>query len=388
MSLDGPRVVLVGGGHSHALVIAGLARESLSGASLTLVGGERLTPYSGMLPGLVAGLYQRDEAHIDLSALCQRTTIGFKHATVVACDASARRVFFADGGSLDYDILSVDIGSTPELAVDGAAERVVAVKPIANFLERFDALVARIRSTDRPSTIGVVGAGAGGTEMILALREGLRRRLLAQPEKFLRLRFRLFASGRELLPEHNHRVRKQFARVCREQNVEVTFDARIERVTATEVYTTSGARFAVDEILWVTHARAQGWMREAGFATDDKGFMLVHPTLESSSHVGVFAAGDCAHVIAHPRPKAGVFAVRQGLPLLANLRRQVNGLPLHEYSPQQHYLSLISTGAHDAVVSHPYLPALRGRYIWRWKNWLDRRFMRQFEHSNAGVHSS
>ena len=378
MSVAGPCLVLVGGGHSHALVVAGLARAPLTAASITLVSREPLTPYSGMLPGVVAGLYERRSAHIDLASLCQRAGIVFKHATVVACDAQARRLLFADGGSLDYDVLSVDIGSTPDISADGAIARVVAVKPIADFLQRFDALVARIETVTAPLTIGVVGAGAGGTEMILAIREGLRRHLIHRPAKFSMLRFQLFVSGTKLLPGHNFRVREQFVCVCREQGIEVLLNAHINCVAESYIQTTGGARFDVDEVLWVTRARTQEWMQKAGFATDEKGFMLLQATLESTSHSGVFAAGDCANVVAHPRPKAGVFAVRQGPPLLSNLRRQLDGEPLREFIPQRQYLSLISTGPREAVVSHSYLPAIRGHNIWRWKNWLDRRFMQQF----------
>ena len=248
------------------------------------------------------------------------------------------------------------------------------------------------------------GRGVGGVEMVLAMRHGLRTRLREAGGNPGRLHFELFASGSEVLPRNPPRLRATFAHVLAERGVRVHLDAGIERVTPGALHlagltggvesgaggsageggypcvlhTTGGAVHELDEVLWVTAAGAQLWLAASGLATDETGFVAVHPTLESTSHPGVFAAGDCAAVLEHPREKAGVFAVRQGPALAKNLRRALRGVALKPFRPQRRYLSLVSTGERRAVATRGGALVLQGDRVWRWKDWIDRRFMRKF----------
>ena len=381
--MDAPSVpirrdlVLVGGGHSHVFVLKGFGMRPIPGVRLTLVCRDVHTPYSGMLPGLIAGHYTYDEAHIDLRKLARFAGARFIEDQVEGLDLEAKEVRFADRPPMGYDVLSINIGSTPGRAeVPGADEYATAVKPISKLVARWEALTARVLEAEGRMRIGVVGAGAAGVEMTLAMQyrwdellheRGVERR----PEYFL------FGSAPEPLPTHNRSVQKRFRRVLGERGIEARFGRRVAEVDERGVRLEDGEAVPLDAVLWTTQASTQTWPGEAGLSVDERGFVRVSDSLESVSHGQVFAAGDCAAMIHHPREKAGVFAVRQGPPLERNLRRSLLGEPLEAFAPQKEFLSLVSTGDRYAVGSRSIF-TVEGEWVWRWKDKIDRKFMDKF----------
>ncbi len=370
-------LLLVGGGHSHVTVLKEFGSRPMAGVRLTVVSREELTPYSGMLPGLVAGHYQFHETHIDLGPLGQFAGARLLHDEVVRLDLAAKTAFCRTNPPLSYDVLSIDIGSTPDMTeVPGAAETAIPVKPISNFMERWERLKARVLAASGTVRIGVVGAGAGGVELTLAIQYALQQ-MLDRKQAAPRLEFHLFNST-HILPTHNEKVRARFRRVLAERKVNVHAGSPVTEVGSGWLRLRNGARFALEEILWVTQARAAPWLKEAGLATDTRGFIQVADTLESVSHPGVFAAGDVAAMVNHPREKAGVFAVRQGKPLEENLRCALRGEPLQPFIPQKKFLGLISTGDKYAIASRSNW-SLEGRTVWTIKDWIDRRFIEKYQ---------
>ncbi|MCB1022314.1 MAG: selenide, water dikinase SelD [Acidobacteria bacterium] len=370
-------LVLVGGGHSHVFVLKGFGMSPMPGVRLTLIGRDVHTPYSGMLPGLIAGHYTYDEAHIDLQKLARFAGARFLHDEVVGLDAEACKLHFRSRPPVGYDVLSIDIGSTPaKNNVPGADRFATAVKPIGKLVAKWDEVVARVLDAKGKARIGVVGAGAAGTEMTLAMQYRLRNLLreaglTADPE------FHLFSSSADVLPTHNAGVRKRFRRILAERGVHVHLDSRVSEVLSHGVKDQAGHEYPLDEILWTTQAGAQPWPAAAGLAVTPGGFIKVGDTLESISHPYVFAAGDVAEMVNHPREKAGVFAVRQGPPLEENLRRALLGRTGRRFRPQKQFLSLVSTGDAYAVASRWFLSA-EGEWVWKWKDHIDRKFMRKF----------
>ncbi|MGB9356191.1 MAG: selenide, water dikinase SelD [Azonexus sp.] len=371
-------VVLIGGGHSHVGVLHMFAMKPLPGVRLTVICTDTDTPYSGMLPGYIAGHYSFADVHIDLRRLAEFAGARYYRDEVVGIDREARKVLCRNRPPVAYDALSINIGSTPQLAgVAGASEHVVPVKPIRRFNERWLALLARVCNHSGATTIAIVGAGAGGVEMTLAMQYRLRNELLARGRNPDELRFHLFSAAPQILTTHNARVRQAFERVLAERGVVVHRVAEVVQVAAGRLQTQAGEVLEADEIVWVTQAGGAAWLRETGLALDDKGFIRVRATLQSETDPLIFAAGDCAAMIDHPLEKAGVFAVRMGKPLTENLRRTILRQPLLDYRPQQRWLALISTGDRHAIASRGAFYA-RGDLVWRWKYWIDRRFMRKF----------
>ncbi len=371
-------IVLIGGGHSHVVVLRMFAMRPLPGVRLTLICTDTDTPYSGMLPGYIAGHYSFDEVHIDLRRLAGFAGARYYRDEVVGIDRSERQVLCRNRPPVSYDAVSINIGSTPQLArVPGAVEHAVPVKPIRRFNERWLALFERVRAHAGTTTIAVVGAGAAGVELTLAMQYRLRNELKAVGRDPDELHFHLFSADPEILPTHNAAVRRAFESVLAARGVSMRCNAEVTRVAAGHLEVRDGTRLAANEIVWVTQAGGAAWLRDTGLALDDAGFIRVTETLQSETDPLVFAAGDCAAMNGHPLEKAGVFAVRMGPPLAENLRSIITHEEPSRYRPQSRWLALISTGDRHAIASRGWLYA-RGDWIWRWKDWIDRRFMRKF----------
>jgi len=367
-------LVLVGGGHSHVAVLKRFGMEPVPGVRLTLICRDVHTPYSGMLPGFVAGHYSFDETHIDLGALARFANARFFHSDVSGLDFIEKRVLCDNRPPVPYDVLSINIGSAPRTAdVPGASETAVPVKPINRFLERWEALRHRAMTHTGRLRVAVVGGGAGGVEILLAIQHRLRAERGAAEE----IEYHLFSGNETILPTHNRNVQQVFAKTLKDRGVTVHSGKPVVEVTPGHLRTEDGQTIDADEILWVTAAGAAAWPGKAGLATDEAGFIAVGDTLQSTSHENVFAVGDIASMINYSRPKSGVFAVRQGRPLAKNLRRALLSQRLKPFSPQKQFLSLISTGDKYAVASRGGW-SLKGRSVWRWKDWIDRRFMQKF----------
>lgn len=371
-------LVLLGGGHAHVEVLRRFGQYPMPNLRLTLVSRDAHSPYSGMLPGFVAGHYTHEQVHIDLVRLARFAGARFIQAEAVSLDHDRRELLLADQTRLDYDRLSINIGSTPQLKVPGARDHAVPVKPIDGFTSRWQVLLDRARQGTAPLRIAVVGGGAGGVELMLAMQHRLRQERQRQGGDPDSLGFLLLTASTELLPTHAPRVRRFFYQTLLEREVELHCGQRVERLEAGRLWTDAGDAFSADEVVWVTQAGGAAWLAEAGLATDKQGFLRVNDCLQSVTDAAIFAAGDIASMVNHPREKAGVFAVRQGAPLFDNLRRSVADQPLKPFRPQRRWLALISTGDRYAVASRGSL-SVRGRWVWRWKDWIDQRFMHRFE---------
>ena len=371
-------LVLIGGGHSHVAVLKSFGMKPIPGVRLTLIARDVHTPYSGMLPGYVAGHYQFDEAHIDLRPLCQFGSVRLFHDNAIRIDTENKQVICANRPPVNYDLLSINIGSRPEVSsVPGADEFATPVKPINRFVDRWHLMMERVLQHSGPHRIAVVGSGAAGVEILLAIQFRLEQELAALNRQSEQLEFHLISKTPRVLAAFPQGVSQRFQQILEQRGVHVHCDNQASEVTHGVLALRNGEKLELDEILWVTGASAPAWLKESGLTVDDRGFIQANDMLQSTSHSDIFAAGDIVNVINHPRPKAGVFAVRQGKPLTGNLRRALLSQPLKPFKPQKTLLALISSGDKYAVAS-------KGKFhfasekLWIWKDWIDRRFMQKF----------
>lgn len=365
------RLLLLGGGHSHVEVIRRFGLQPLGGIGIMLASPDRYMPYSGMLPGLVAGHYNRHDCHIDLQRLCTVAGVEFRQSEAIGIDPVASQVNCSDGGALGYDVLSINIGSPPEAqSVPGALDHAIRVKPVPGFLSAWDRIRDAAKNQGRPPRIAVVGGGAGGMELALAMH--YRLRMQGTPAEC-----HLLTDTATILPTHPAKVRHLFERIFDERGIAIHTHSKIVKVERGALYRATGTLLHADHIIWATGAGAPIWLAASGIKTDGRGFLLVNDALQSVSHPRVFATGDVASMVNYMRPKSGVYAVRQGPPLAENLRRALSGQALAGYTPQKTALALISTGNKYAVAVYGGF-VVAGEWVWVWKDYIDRRFMAKY----------
>jgi selenide, water dikinase len=377
--LQACRVVLVGAGHAHVEVLRSFAQSAIRGLRLTLVTRSRDTPYSGMLPGLIAGLYRRDETHIDTVPLARAAGAEVLHSEATGLDIAAQALRCLGHGCIPYDIISFDIGSSPNTrATPGADEYAIAVKPIDRFLDRFDSLRQRAALASGITKIAVVGSGAAGVELIVSVAARLRADAIKAGERVENLKFVLISGSPEILPTFPRSFRNKFRRVLAENAIEVLEDAFVTSVEPGRLLFEKRPALSADEILWVTEAAAPEWFRSTGLPLDADGFIEVEATLRARGLANVFAAGDIASFLRRGLPKSGVYAVREGPVLAKNIRNLVMERPLDDYRPQRDALYLVSTGRRHAIGARNGL-SFEGHWVWRFKDWLDRRWIGRYK---------
>ena len=336
------RLLLLGGGHAHALVLLQFRQFVSKELQVTLVNPGPVHTYSGMVPGVIAGHYAPADAQVDLSQIAARAGVELAQDTVRSIDPGAKEVGLAGGQSLRYDILSINLGSVPA----GAGEAAIAVKPFDGFFARWRELLEK---GSMSPCIAVIGAGAAGVELAMAMKFALAGRGKV-----------VLFSDRNMFPDA---VAERVRNVLRKIDVEMKTNAPV--------------RAEFDAMFQATGPAASPVLRESSLQTDVRGFVLVDPCLRSVSHPDVFAAGDAASLEHTSVPKSGVYAVRQGAVLAENLKRAVRGMPMLDYVPQRESLSLLSCGGKYAIASRGGWSA-EGRWVWWWKNWLDRRWVAKF----------
>lgn len=358
-----PPIVLLGGGHAHVEVVRRFGELGL-GHEIMLVSPSRHAPYSGMLPGYISGQYRFDDFHIDLAALCARGGTTFLETLATGIDPDLRKVTLESGEDRFYQLLSVDIGSVPSLPEGISAG--ISVKPIASFTDRMSRLDA-LCANGRPLRLAVIGQGVAGVEVAFALKQRYRQH---------DVQIALVGRSSEPVKERSTGARRLVEQQM--QALAIDHHAAFDVVDLWDgtLMARDGRRLAVDEIVWTTSSGAPTWLRETGLCLDAGGFIRVDKALRSLSHPEVFAAGDIAS-LPDPRPKAGVFAVRQGPVLAENLRRSLAGEPPVTYRPQTSWLVLVSL-ADGRAIADKWGLAIVGRWVARWKHRIDSRFMQRY----------
>jgi selenide,water dikinase len=366
-------VVLVGAGNAHLVFVRRWGMRPVPGVAVTLVNEAPVVPYSAMVPAHLAGEYAFDEITIDLVRLCRAVDVRFVPERVTGLDPASRQVLFAGRPPLAYDALSLGLGSLaarPENAAGSESSWVM--RPLGALLQKIDRLDRELQSSPRPFHLIVVGGGASGCELAVAIHQRLGRHT--------GFRLTLLQGHAQLLPEFPGGVARAFEEVFRQRGIEFRVQARVTDQRDGFLLLEGGAKVPADAVLWATNAAAHRLIRDSGLAVDPAGFLKVHDTLQSLGDPAVFGTGDCVSFPAYPDlPKNGVLAVREGRVLFDNVAAFLRDQPLRPFRPQRFCLCLLNTGDGRAVLRYGPFTS-KGRWARRLKDRIDRRWVEKFTH--------
>lgn len=358
-------LVFVGGGHAHALVLRSWGMNPLPGVRVSVINPGPTAPYTGMLPGYVAGHYARDDLEIDLVKLCRHAGARLILDKAVGLDRGRREVVLEGRGPVAYDVGSIDIGITGRMDLPGFADHAIGAKPLDLYATAWRGFLGRVKSGEAAPQVAVIGGGVAGCELALAMAHAMREVGTAPEVTVIEAGPRISGMGEG--------ARRRVSAAMKDLGVEVRVEAQVACIEAQHVHIEGQAPVAAELCVGAAGAFAHPWIAQTDLPQND-GFVTVGPDLGVVGDEALFAVGDCAEMPFAPRPKAGVFAVRAAPVLHHNLRVALSGGERKKFRPQKDYLKLISLGGQSALAEKFGL-TLAGPVMWRWKDRIDRAFM-------------
>lgn len=367
------QVVLAGMGYAHLHVLQRWARRPPPDARLVCVTDTPAVIYSGMVPGLLAGEYAPSDVLIDIAALAHAASADLHVATMTGVDRATRTVTLEGGAPVPFDVLSIAVGSRPSFAgVDVVdATRLIPHKPLASLLQRLEATWTQAQTglDGRQPRLIVVGGGASGVELALCAPIYLRR---FSPD----LRVTLLTGERGLLGDGSRSASVRALKALAAAGVEVFSGLRVTSVNGGTLTLGDGSTLLGEAVLWATAAAPATVIPATDLPTGPDGFAVTHTTLRAIADSRIFVVGDAGTLLGQPARKSGVIAVRQGPVLDANIRRMLADEPLVQFRRPRRMLRILNLGNGRSLAEWG-LWSVEGRWVRRWKDQLDRRFMRR-----------
>lgn len=369
-------IVFIGGGHSHIIALRLWGKKPVLGVNIIMISNVIKTPYSGMLPGYLAGYYNYDQSHINLEILAKFAKIKLIIDSVIDIDIKNKKVICESKNTINFDLLSIDIGSTPKSdEIEGAKLYTIPAKPVNLLIEKWEEIINKSeKNKNQILTLNIIGGGAGGVELAMNIHQKLSTILTNENFKI-----NLIHKQEKILSNHHKLASKKITNILKNKNISIYLNSIVKKVYQDYLITESGLIINANYHFLVTQASAPLWLKNSTIATDKEGFILIKDTLQSINYDYIFATGDIATMINYSYPKAGVYAVKQGKSLYENICHWLNKKPLKSHHPQKYYLNIIGTGNQSAVAIWGNL-AWESPLFWQWKKYLDHTFMEQFRH--------
>ena len=362
-------LVLLGGGHAHVHTLANLDRFRRAGCRVSVVQPSPFHYYSGMGPGLLSRMYSPAEIRFATQDRVEKQGGSFVCDTAVRIDPRSRTIVLLSGHTMNYDILSCNVGSyVPDELVPAQAKDVYTVKPIdtlLRFRERIEDKMSRARTS-----VAVIGGGPAALETTANLQR-LVHDVARHPT-----RITLFA-GRKFMSRFSSTARTKAYQALIRQGVQINESGYVQEVDTNRVVLETGETWAPDISLLALGVRPSSIFSASNMTTGPDGGLPVNASLQNVHHPEIFGGGDCISYCPRPLDKVGVYAVRQNPVLYSNLMAMAQGGRLRPFRPQKRYMLLFNTGDGQGILVRGNL-AFRGKWVFGLKDHIDRKFIHRF----------
>ena len=357
-------LVLIGGGHSHLSVLMKLSKKPLNGNRITLITNEIDTPYSGMIPGYIEGIYSWRDSHIDLYRLCLKLNVRFIHAEVERVSAHEKEIYFKDRPKIKFDVLSINTGiQSNNREIKGAAKYCLPVKPISKLTNNFLNKITNFKS------IAFIGGGAGSVELALAIKK-----------RFLNInqdiKITIITGKRGLLSTFPQKTKLTSLKTLEKFKIDIIEYKRVLEVKPKQIILSDKSLLKIDKAILSTNSMTPKWLTKSDILLTKDNYILVNKSFQTN-YKYVFASGDVIDFNNQNLKKAGVFAVRSGKPLAINIKQFILGKKLVEYKFNKNYLALIGTSKRSAIATK-YNLTFNSRFFFYLKKYIDQNFIKKF----------
>jgi NADH dehydrogenase FAD-containing subunit len=362
-------LILVGGGHAHMTTMRHVDAYVGRGHRVTLISPSPYHYYSGMGPGMLGGFYRPQQIRFNVRRMVEERGGAFVEGEVARVEAKQRTLVLADERRMNYDVASFNTGSGVPLDNLGATgPDVLPVKPIHNLLTARRKLLGLL--PQQVVKVLVIGGGAAGVEIAgnlwrLAERSGGKIEIT-------------LIAGRRLLGRFRAHARTLAATSLARRGILVREGPHVRAVGDGRALLDDHGEVPYDLALIAAGVQPSGIFRASGLPVGRDGGLLVNPALQSVHYPQLFGGGDCIAFRDRPLDKVGVYAVRENPILHGNLLAALEGRPLARFAPQKNYLLILNMGNGRGVLAKGSL-ALDGRWAFRLKDGIDRRFIRRFQ---------
>jgi NADH dehydrogenase len=322
--------LVLGGGFAGSYVA-----RLLGSAGATIVSPENFMLYTPMLPEAASGTLEPRHVVVPLRLMCPHAELLLGRATALDEDALLVRVVTEDG-ELDvrYEQLVVALGAvTRTLPIPGLADHALGFKSLADaiylrnhVLRELEAAAGDPAGAERHLTFVFVGAGYAGVEALAELSDLVRDALRYYPElKQAPRRWVLVDAAPKILPEIPARLGDYAARELSRRGVDIRVSTTLESVDDKGAALSDGTRFETHTVVWTAGVKAHPLLDHLGLPVDDRGRVVVGPTLRVEGRDNVWALGDGARVPneatpGEPDPPTCQHALRQARRLAKNLK--------------------------------------------------------------------